>query len=253
MSVWCIQQILASLLLCHPISYNWDGSIDGHCGDVAANCLTGEGINTLTDIIILILPMPTIWRLHVPLHSKITLSFIFGLGSFICIISIIRFRSLFDYTTAPMMESKIYNSDGTYDNNLPILYTVLESSLGVICACLVFLKPIFTHSKLAKPLSRRNGSSAPSESKQISSSATASPGRSSRPIESGDASARSEKATPQTSWFHDEQNISRSSDERYAHPIDLETGEQYLRKEDDGQQRTKLEIQETRDFEVSFE
>ncbi|KAL8735269.1 MAG: hypothetical protein Q9181_002881 [Wetmoreana brouardii] len=240
-SAWGIEHILVSLFLCRPISYNWDGSIDGHCGDVSANCLAAEGINTLTDILILILPMPTIWRLHVPLHSKFILSLIFGLGFFICIISIIRFRSLFDYTTAPMMESKVYNSDGTHDNKLQSLYTVLESSLGVICACLVFLKPILTHPKMAKSLSHKE------------TSINTSPRNSSRTIESRGASASSEKATPQTSWLHDEQKILRSSDEKHVHPLDLETGEQYPKAEDDGQQRNKLEIRETKDIELSFE
>ncbi|KAL8820396.1 MAG: hypothetical protein Q9223_001387, partial [Gallowayella weberi] len=152
-TLWMIQQSLASLLLCQPISYNWDASVNGHCGNVAANCLAGAVVNTFTDILILILPMPTIWHLHVPLRNKIILSLIFGLGSLICIISIIRLRTLFYYTTAPMMS--LFDSDGPLNNNLPILYTVLESSLGVIAACLIIMKPIFTHSTFLHSLSHR--------------------------------------------------------------------------------------------------
>lgn len=44
---WALEQILATLFLCQPISYNWDGSIDGHCGSVAVNCIAGAAINTL--------------------------------------------------------------------------------------------------------------------------------------------------------------------------------------------------------------
>ena len=46
-TAWMIQQILASLVLCRPISINWDTSVNGTCGNVAANCLAGAGINTL--------------------------------------------------------------------------------------------------------------------------------------------------------------------------------------------------------------
>ncbi|KAL8711335.1 MAG: hypothetical protein Q9220_004232 [cf. Caloplaca sp. 1 TL-2023] len=173
-SAWGIQQILASLFLCHPISFNWDGSIQGRCGNVAANCLAGAGINTLTDIIILILPMPIIWRLHVPLRQKFILSFIFGFGSLICIISIIRLRALFSYTTAPMMYPP-YNADGIHDNNLPILYTNLESALGVICACVIIMKPIFTHSTFAKSVGKRLSSWTGGSSSAASGSASASP------------------------------------------------------------------------------
>ncbi|KAL8678144.1 MAG: hypothetical protein Q9186_005476 [Xanthomendoza sp. 1 TL-2023] len=152
-TLWMIQQVLASLLLCQPISYNWDASLNGHCGNVAANCLAGAAVNTFTDILILILPMPTIWHLHVPLRNKIILSLIFGLGSLICIISIIRLRTLFSYTTAPMMS--LFDSDGPLNNNLPILYTVLESSLGVMAACVIIMKPIFTHSTFLHSLSHK--------------------------------------------------------------------------------------------------
>ncbi|KAL9038286.1 MAG: hypothetical protein Q9180_003232 [Flavoplaca navasiana] len=177
-TAWMIQQILASLVLCRPISINWDASVNGSCGNVAANCLAGAGINTLqpvannpleivfftqpstnqvshsTDILILILPMPIIWRLHVPLRNKLILSLIFGLGSLICIISIIRLKALLSYTTAPMMLPP-FDSDGPRTNSMSILYTVLESCLGVICACLVIMKPIFTNSKFFNSLGRK--------------------------------------------------------------------------------------------------
>ncbi|KAL8896774.1 MAG: hypothetical protein Q9192_002918 [Flavoplaca navasiana] len=153
-TAWMIQQILASLVLCRPISINWDASVNGTCGNVAANCLAGAGINTLTDILILILPMPIIWRLHVPLRNKLILSLIFGLGSLICMISIIRLKALLSYTTAPMMLPP-FNSDGPRTNSMSILYTVLESCLGVICACLIIMKPIFTNSKFFNSLSRK--------------------------------------------------------------------------------------------------
>ncbi|KAL8876720.1 MAG: hypothetical protein Q9198_005133 [Flavoplaca austrocitrina] len=153
-TAWMIQQILATLVICRPISINWDASVNGTCGNVAANCLASAGINTLTDILILILPMPIIWRLHVPLRNKLILSLIFGLGFLICIISIIRLKALLSYTTAPMMLPP-FNSDGPRTNSMSILYTVLESCLGVICACLIIMKPIFTNSKFFNSLSRK--------------------------------------------------------------------------------------------------
>lgn len=98
--------------------------------------------------------MPIIWRLHVPFRNKLILSLIFGLGSLICIISIVRLKVLLSYTTAPMMLPP-FNSDGPRTNSMSILYTVLESCLGVICACLIIMKPIFTNSKFFNSLSRK--------------------------------------------------------------------------------------------------
>ncbi|KAL8648447.1 MAG: hypothetical protein Q9226_005985 [Calogaya cf. arnoldii] len=135
-SVWMFQQVLATLLLCRPISFNWDASVKG-----------------TTDILILILPMPIIWCLHVPLRNKLILSLIFGFGSLICILSIIRLKALFLWTTAPMMAPP-FNSDGSLNNSLPVLYTVLEVCLGVICACLV----IVTNTEFFNSLSRKPSS-----------------------------------------------------------------------------------------------
>lgn len=79
--LWCIEQVLASLLICKPISYNWQFKTQqGTCGNTMANCIAGAAINVFTDLVILLLPMPIIWRLQIPTRSKLSLSFIFGLG-----------------------------------------------------------------------------------------------------------------------------------------------------------------------------
>lgn len=61
-TAWMIQQILASLVLCRPISINWDASVKGRCGNVAANCLAGAGINTLYVLFHLISDSPFLYR-----------------------------------------------------------------------------------------------------------------------------------------------------------------------------------------------
>lgn len=51
----------------------------------------------------------------------------------ICIVSIIRLRALVYWTM----------QDGTYANSRAIMWTILESSLGIICACIVVMRPLF--------------------------------------------------------------------------------------------------------------
>ena len=92
--LWCIQQVLAALLICKPISYNWDfHNQTGSCGNTTANCIAGAAVNVLTDLVILLLPMPIIWRLKIPTRSKLSLSFIFGLG-FLYVARLVDFVSL---------------------------------------------------------------------------------------------------------------------------------------------------------------
>lgn len=55
--MWSIASIVATLLICQPISYSWGGSNQGHCGDQIA-LYKGIGVvNLLTDIACLALPM----------------------------------------------------------------------------------------------------------------------------------------------------------------------------------------------------
>ncbi|MCJ1427901.1 hypothetical protein MMC29_005807 [Sticta canariensis] len=132
--LWCIQQVLAALLICKPISYNWNfHNQTGTCGNTTANCIAGAAINVFTDLVILLLPMPTIWSLKIPTRSKLSLSFIFGLGFLICIVSCVRLRGLIFWSM----------KDGTYSNSMAVLWTSLESTLGIICACIVVMRPLF--------------------------------------------------------------------------------------------------------------
>ncbi|KAL9586743.1 MAG: hypothetical protein Q9212_000689 [Teloschistes hypoglaucus] len=246
LSAWALEQILATLFLCQPISYNWNGSIDGHCGSVAVNCIAGAAINTLTDIIILILPMPIIWRLQVPLRNKFILSLIFGFGFFICIISIIRLRTLLAYSTAPMMV--LYDSDGPYGNNLPILYTIVESSLGIICACLVLMKPLLTHWKPAKSIKSRFSSLVASRDSAPSSWSNGGSGK----LPPGVAHARNMSRQDGSLGSRDTPIF--RNDERSTTFLDLEAAEHskmnYAEKEGPPQWGG---IQQTRDIEISYE
>ena len=51
--------------------------------------LTGSG-NIATDFLILLLPLPVILRLQMPFKKKIRLLFVFGIGLFACVTSVVR-------------------------------------------------------------------------------------------------------------------------------------------------------------------
>ena len=55
--------VLATITICHPMAAAWDASIDGTCGNQTASYLTLEILGALIDIVILILPLPTVARL----------------------------------------------------------------------------------------------------------------------------------------------------------------------------------------------
>ena len=57
--------ILGTLLICRPLAYNWNRTIDGTCGNTQKLYLSGGIVNLLLDVAIVTLPMPMLWNLQV--------------------------------------------------------------------------------------------------------------------------------------------------------------------------------------------
>lgn len=76
-----IAVILQTLLICHPVEFNWNQAIPGgYCGNqMTANIAIGA-INIILDILVVCLPMPLVWNLKMARNKKIALSAIFGMG-----------------------------------------------------------------------------------------------------------------------------------------------------------------------------
>jgi hypothetical protein len=74
---------LSGFLFCAPVHYFWDvsGKVrSDHCLPEGPVWFTNAGIQIATDIIILILPMPLLWKLQMPRRQKYGVVAVFGLG-----------------------------------------------------------------------------------------------------------------------------------------------------------------------------
>jgi len=78
---YCLVVFLEGFLLCRPFAYNWDKSIAGSCAALDQAYLSAGIINILVDAIIIVLPMPMLWKLQLPVSKKIGLSVMFGIGA----------------------------------------------------------------------------------------------------------------------------------------------------------------------------
>ena len=71
-----------TFLMCRPFAYTWDKSIPGgHCGDIMAAWRWTSLPNIATDVVMLMLPLPAIWNLHITLGQKVGLTLTFLTGS----------------------------------------------------------------------------------------------------------------------------------------------------------------------------
>lgn len=73
----------ACLFKCWPVSYSWtfwDGEHHGSCSSMNAQGWANSALNIVEDLIVLVLPWPTIRKLNLSREKKIGITIMFGVG-----------------------------------------------------------------------------------------------------------------------------------------------------------------------------
>lgn len=66
---------------CNPRKKYWDVLQPGHCVDWDAFDMTTGIFNAVSDVVVLLIPQYTIWKLQMPLMRKLSVSAIFLVGT----------------------------------------------------------------------------------------------------------------------------------------------------------------------------
>ena len=130
---YSITAIMTNIFQCVPVQSNWDTSITPHCVNLGVELVVVSSLNVLTDAIILVLPMPFIWKLNMDVRRKLQLTGLFLMGSFVVVVSIIRVTYV----------SQVSFSDGFWVNSLPTVWSIVENCLAIVAACLPVMRPVF--------------------------------------------------------------------------------------------------------------
>ena len=80
MVLWWIGTILAHCLICIPIELNWNPTASGHCGNKQLVAIIPPIFWIVTDLVIIIMPLPMVWNLHLPRLQRVGLAALFMLG-----------------------------------------------------------------------------------------------------------------------------------------------------------------------------
>ena len=73
--------VVRMFFLCSPFAYTWDKTVaNGSCVNLPAAYLSVSIINLILDVMVIILPMPMLWRLQMPTSKKVVISGVFGIG-----------------------------------------------------------------------------------------------------------------------------------------------------------------------------
>ncbi|KAL8948136.1 MAG: hypothetical protein Q9222_005647 [Ikaeria aurantiellina] len=133
MILFCIGGVTACIFQCTPVDYAWLRTGEGHCINTLLLFYISSAVTVVTDVIILLLPMPIVWKLQMPRAKRYGVLAIFLLGGFVCIASIVRFFYLHE----------IVPTDATWTQINPAIWSIIEPSIGIVSACLPIMGPIF--------------------------------------------------------------------------------------------------------------
>ncbi|KAF2790392.1 hypothetical protein K505DRAFT_340454 [Melanomma pulvis-pyrius CBS 109.77] len=122
--------LFSTIFSCTPIEHAWNIMVPGHCFDPKILPYLSGGLNTATDLYVLVLPMSLLWGLNLSIARKAKLIAVFGLGAFACIASIVRLAM------TPILSSSL---DATWNISRIALWAVIEVNVGIICASLTLL------------------------------------------------------------------------------------------------------------------
>ncbi|KAF6821751.1 integral membrane protein [Colletotrichum musicola] len=119
---------------CAPIASIWDRTLERKCVDLNAVAMSSAILSIAEDVVILAMPMHQLSSLQLGLKKKLAVCFMFSLGSFACITSIIRLRWLILFAES---------FDTTWDNVDVVTWSMTEISVAMICGSLPALRPLF--------------------------------------------------------------------------------------------------------------
>ncbi|KAI8627305.1 hypothetical protein F5Y19DRAFT_486914 [Xylariaceae sp. FL1651] len=130
-----IATVVALLVACRPLSANW-----GPPKVQATQCIDKEPIfvwgtlpNVLTDAILLVIPLPIVWNLHMATNLKMALTFTFLIGGIGLVASILRLVSFHNTQSF---------TDATYNGAELQIYTLAEGGIYLISASLLVCRPL---------------------------------------------------------------------------------------------------------------
>ncbi|KAL8994967.1 MAG: hypothetical protein Q9169_005208 [Polycauliona sp. 2 TL-2023] len=133
------------------------------CIDLTSILYGALGSGFALDLIILVLPFQQIWGLQLERRQKCELIAILSLGGLACIASVVRIITL----------SSLDSSNLSYSVATVYVWSQIEPSAAILCACFVTYRPLFRNLRLPSYLSRKSGVSNQSNQSDASRRVTA--------------------------------------------------------------------------------
>ncbi|KAJ5867443.1 hypothetical protein N7534_001996 [Penicillium rubens] len=143
---------LVNVFQCRPIGAVFLSHLpaDANCTDIVTLYLSSSPVNIITDIAILLLPMPLLTTMRLPFKQKIILVITFSFGFFVAVVDVVRIAFLQQAAISRSLEvnsihiQNIGGVDFSWYASLSFMWSVVEVNLSIICGCVPSLKPLVT-------------------------------------------------------------------------------------------------------------
>ncbi|KAL8685241.1 MAG: hypothetical protein Q9218_007885 [Villophora microphyllina] len=147
-SAFTVANVLLVIFSCRPIRGAWSPFIKAKCINSDAAILAVAVMSIVTDFIILALPQPLVWKLHLPKVQRLQLTGVFLIGTFDTGVSIYRATQV----------TGVAKSDISYTSVNRSMWSGVQICVAIVCANLATLRPILNYLRTGKATSTVNTS-----------------------------------------------------------------------------------------------
>ncbi|KAK1639321.1 hypothetical protein BDP81DRAFT_312793 [Colletotrichum phormii] len=145
--VWTTANILQVFLICHPFEATYNPAVPGKCGNQIASFIVIGAFNVITNVMILALPISTVWALKMSTPAKLGIIAVFSIG--LIVVAIIRIVSLTNLDLQNLTETMIWAS----------FWSTVEPNMGIICVSMPMLGSLYSRCTGRRDASKLDGPS----------------------------------------------------------------------------------------------
>lgn len=137
-----------NIFQCHPIAGAFHEPLPPNlkCIDIIALYLSSAPINIITDLALLMLPMPILAAMRLPRNEKLILIVTFSFGAFVAAVDVVRIAYLQSASLSRLRSdsgsSLAKQGDFSWVASLSFMWSAIEVDVGIICACVPGIKPL---------------------------------------------------------------------------------------------------------------
>ncbi|KAI4186980.1 MAG: hypothetical protein LQ346_005586 [Caloplaca aetnensis] len=137
-----------NIFQCSPVARTFQEPIPSNlkCIDIIALYLSSAPINIITDLALLMLPMPILTAMRLPRNEKLILIVTFSFGAFVAAVDVVRIAYLQQASLSRLSgdagSSLANQGDFSWVASLSFMWSAVEVDVGIMCACVPGIKPL---------------------------------------------------------------------------------------------------------------